>query len=157
MEEPTIIHSTFVIERTYAASRERVFAAFADPAQKQRWFVDGEGHEVEHYELDFRTGGHELARFRFKAGTPVAGQACTNQTSYLEIVPDRRVVLASTMSLGGHCISASLVSFEFLAREAGTELICTHQGAFFEHSDGPAYREMGWRKLLDRLNGEVTR
>ena len=31
MEKSTTIHSTFVLERSYAAAPERVFEAFADP------------------------------------------------------------------------------------------------------------------------------
>jgi uncharacterized protein YndB with AHSA1/START domain len=155
MEEQSVIHSTFVIERSYPTTPERVFGAFADPARKRRWFVDGGGHNVEHYELDFRVGGKERAQFRLKPGTPVAGMLCTNDTSYLNIVPNRRVVMASTMSLNEKCISASLLTVELLPSEIGTDLICTHQGAFFEGSDGPAMREEGWRKLLERLTGEI--
>ena len=153
--EQSVIHSTFVIERSYPATPERVFGAFADPARKRRWFVESGGHNVEHYELDFRVGGQECARFRFKPGTPVAGMLCTNDNRYLNIVPNRRVVLASTMTLNEKCISASLVTVELLPSAAGTDLICTHQGAFFEGADGPAMREEGWRKLLDRLTGEI--
>jgi uncharacterized protein YndB with AHSA1/START domain len=155
MEERSVIHSTFVIERRYPASPERVFGAFADPARKRRWFAEeGDRHEVEHYEMDFRVGGKERTRFRFKEGTPLKGIACTNDASYLDIVPNRRVVQASTMSVGEKCISASLTTFEFLPSEAGTDLIFTHQGAFFEAADGPEMREEGWRKLLDRLTAE---
>jgi uncharacterized protein YndB with AHSA1/START domain len=157
MQEQSVIHSTFVIERSYPATPERVFAAFADPAKKRRWFVEGDHHEVEHYEMDFRIGGKERARFRFKDGGPLKGIACTNDTSYQDIVPNRRVVFASTMSLGEKCISASLVTVEFLPSETGTDLICTHQGAFFEGADGPERREEGWRKLLERLTVEFAR
>ncbi len=98
MTEGTVIHSTFVIERNYAAAPERVFAAFADPGKKRRWFGEGEGHEVEQYELDFRVGGTERAPLPAKEGTPMPGIACTNQTVYQDIVPNRRVVFAYTMS-----------------------------------------------------------
>src|SRR5216683_420292 len=116
MEEQSVIHSTFVIERSYPATPERVFAAFADPTKKRRWFVDGGGNDVEHYEMDFRVGGKERARFCH--GAPVKGIVCTNDTSYLDIVPNRRVVFASTMAVGEKCISASLATFELLPSEA---------------------------------------
>jgi uncharacterized protein YndB with AHSA1/START domain len=152
MEEQSVIHSTFVIERSYPVAPERVFAAFADPGRKRLWFAEGEGHEVEHYEMDFRVGGKERARFRLKKeGTPLQGIVCTNDSGYLDIAPNRRVVFASTMTVGEKRISASLGTVEFLASETGTDLIFTHQGAFFEGADGPAMREEGWRKLLDRL------
>jgi uncharacterized protein YndB with AHSA1/START domain len=61
------------------------------------------------------------------------------------------------MALGSKRISASLVTFEFLPTEKGTDLICTHQGAFFEGADGPQMREAGWRKLLEQLAKELDR
>ena len=157
MEERSVIHSTFVIERSYPATPERVFGAFADSARKRRWFVESGGHQVEHYEMDFRVGGKERARFRFKEGTPLPGIACTNDTSYLDIVSNRRVMLASAMSLGEKCISASLVTVELLPSETGTDLILTNQSAFFEGADGPEIREAGWRELLEQLAGELLR
>ena len=153
MEKPSVIHSTFVVERAYPAAPERVFAAFADPASKRRWFVETSGHEVEHYEMDFRAGGREHTRFRFrKPGTPVHGLTCVNDAGYLDIMPNRRLVMASTMAVDGRCISASLVTVELLPSSAGTDLILTHQSAFFEGSDGPEMREAGWRELLSRLH-----
>jgi hypothetical protein len=60
------------------------------------------------------------------------------------------------MTLGGRRISCSLVTMELLATETGTDLICTHQGAFFEGSGGPEMREAGWRTLLDQLGTELA-
>ena len=157
MPQPSAVHSTFALERTLAATPQRVFAAFADPAQKRRWFIESDPHAVELFEMDFKIGGKERARIRFADGHPLAGRVLTNDTIYQDIQPTRRIVLASAMSLEGKCFSASLVTLEFLPSEAGTDLICTHQGAFFEGADGPEMREEGWRKLLDRLPAELSR
>jgi len=154
MEQQSVIHNTFVIERNYPVPPERVFAAFANPAKKRRWFVDGGGNQVEHYEMDFRVGGKEHARFGHSG--PVKGMVFTNEASFQDIVPNRRIVLASKMGVGDKCISASLLTVEFLPSETGTDLILTHQGAFFEGADGPEMRQAGWGKLLERL-AEVSK
>jgi len=157
MQEPSVIHSTFVIERSYPKPPERVFSAFADAAKKRRWFAEGENHDVEEFEMDFRVGGAERIRYRFKEGTPFPGVALTNEGRYQDIVLNRRLVTASTMTLGDKRFSASLVTVEFLPADQGTVLICTHQGAFFEGADGPQMREAGWRHLLEQLAKELTR
>jgi uncharacterized protein YndB with AHSA1/START domain len=156
MKEQSVIHSTFVIERTYPATPERVFAAFSDPVQKRRWFIEGDHHEVEHFDMDFRVGGQEHAKMRFPEGTPIPGAVFTNDTIYQDIVPNCRVVFTSTMSLDDKHISASLATIELLPTDKGTNLICTHQGAFFEGSDGPERRKDGWEKLLNKLTKELA-
>jgi uncharacterized protein YndB with AHSA1/START domain len=41
--ERSVTHATFVVERSYDAAPARVFAAWADPAAKARWFASPEG------------------------------------------------------------------------------------------------------------------
>lgn len=157
MEQQSVIHNTFVIERSYPKPPEMVFGAFADAARKRRWFAEGEQHNIEEFEMDFRVGGVERARYRFKEGTMFPGVALSSEATIQDIVPNQRVVSVSTMSLGDRHISSSLVTVELLATDAGTDLICTHQGAFYEGSDGPQIREAGWRKLFDRMAAELAR
>jgi len=52
-----VLHATFTLESSYPAPLSRVFAAWADPAAKARWFA---GPDTEHA-LDFRVGGRETA------------------------------------------------------------------------------------------------
>src|SRR5689334_15556882 len=89
-----VAHNTFSIERTYPSPPARVFAAFSNQATKRRWFAEGEGWEVDEFTVDFRVGGHEIARFRATGG-PSMG----NDTVYLDIVPDQRIIFAYTMTV----------------------------------------------------------
>ena len=156
IEKQSVIHSTFVIERSYPKPPALVFSAFADAAKKRRWFAESPNHQVEDFAMDFRVGGSERLRYRLGDATPFPGVPITSEGSYQEIVPDRCVVTASAMTLGDKRISASLVTVEFLPTDKGTDLICTHQGAFFEGSDGPEMREAGWRQLFDKLAKELA-
>src|SRR5258705_4339657 len=83
--------------------------------------------------------------------------ACTNDTYFLVIVPNHRIVFAYTMTMEGHAFSSSQVTFEFVPSQNGTNLIFTEQAAFFEKADGPKMREDGWRQLFDALAKELAR
>lgn len=157
MKEQSIIHHTFVLERSYAVSPERVFAALSNPAQKRRWLVEGGRNDVVAFETEFRVGGKEKAVVRFGADTPFPGTLLTRDATYQDIVAANRVVMASAMTIGDKRISVSLETFELLATDKGTDLIFTHQAAFFEGADGPQMREDGWIKLLGKLAEELGR
>jgi len=156
MTEPSVVHSTFVLERSYPKPPQAVFAAFSDPGKKRRWFGEGDRHTVEEFTVDFREGGSELLRYRFGEGTPFPGVELRNEGRYQDIVPNERIVIALAMSIGGKRVSVSQVTVELLPTATGTDLICTHQGAFFEGSGGPEMREAGWRKLFDNLAKELA-
>lgn len=154
--EPTTIHTTSVMEHHYPQPPAGVYAAFAEPARKRRWYAEGD-HEIQEFEMDFRIGGHERFRYRFKPGHPIEGQEIVNRTIYQDIVPVKRIVVASVMSLNGKPILAAQLTFEFLPAGSGTDLICTSQGAFFDWPQGPVMLEGGWRSLLDRVGQELAR
>ena len=154
MQQPAVIHSTFVIERSFSVTPERVFAAFSDPAKKRRWIAENRGVTVEDFQMDFRPGGRETARYRF-LGEPFPGKAFSNATVYQDIVPNRLIVIAYTMALEGRVFSSSQATFELLASDTGTDLVFTEQGAYFEGADGPKMREDGWRLLIGKLAKEV--
>ena len=155
MSEPSVTHSTFAVERSYPQPPDRVFAAFAQPARKRRWYAEGD-HEIQEFEMEFRVGGSERFRYRFKEGHPIAGSEITNESAYQDIVPEKRIVITSKMSLNGKAISIALVTLEFLSSGAGTDLVLTNQGTFVDWPEGAQMIEQGWRALLDRLAREAS-
>ena len=152
MSTSTIVHSTFTVERTYPASAARVFGAFSDPVIKRRWFAEGEGWEVDEFTVDFREGGREFSRFRFQGGPPV-----TNETVYLDVVTEQRIVFVCAMTVAGKRISASLASVELFATAKGTRLVYTEQGQFLDGADQPKQRELGCVELFGKLEEELKR
>jgi uncharacterized protein YndB with AHSA1/START domain len=151
-DQRSVVHSTFSIERIYSSPPSRVFAAFSDQETKRRWFAEGEGWEIEEFTLDFRVGGREISRFRFKGGAPMG-----NDTIYLDVVLERRIVFAYTMTVGGQPISISLATVELVPSDDGTRLVYTEQGAFFDGADKAEGRAAGGRQLLEKLGEELGR
>lgn len=148
---------TFTLERAFAAPLARVYRAFSDPGEKKRWFAEGSQHEIEQYDMRFEVGGHELARYRFKPGTPFAGVMLESDGYFLDIVPQHRIVTAATMAMGERRFSASLHTFEFFGDGPdATRMLFTHQAMYAEGADGPELRRTGWLQLLDQLHAVLA-
>ena len=105
--------------------------------------------------MDFKVGGKERAQMKMGPGTPVAGKTLVNDVIYEDIVPSRRIVTAYRMSMDGTPFSASLATIELIPDGSGTDLLFTHQGAYFENADGPEMRKAGWVSLLNKLTKEL--
>ena len=48
-----------------------------------------------------------------------------------------------------------MATIELLPAGSGTDLVFTHQGAYFEGADGPEMRKGGWESLLNKLVKEL--
>lgn len=150
-ERRGVVHDTFVIERACLAAPERVFAALADPEARRGWVADSPAHDVVSFEMDFRVGGRAQANCRFRTGEPFEGAILAHDGTYLDITFGRRIVEASTTTLAGRRIAASLVTLTLTPTARETTLTCTHQGAFFDGAGDPRRYEAAWRTRLDQL------
>jgi len=151
MTERSVTHATFAIERQYPAAPARVFNAFADKASKAKWFVGPPDWESGPNVFDFRVGGREVDR-----GGPKGGPIHTFECRYYDIVPDERIVYAYDMLMDETRISVSVTTIEFKAKDGGTHLVFTEQGAFLDGFDNPKIREEGTQELFQALDAYLA-
>jgi uncharacterized protein YndB with AHSA1/START domain len=145
MSNRTVVHDSFVLERSYAHPVARVFGAWSDGKAKQQWFGADEV-STEKYELDFRVGGTE----RVTAKGP-DGATYTYDANYMDIVENSRIVTSYEMTMDGRRISVSVATVEFVADGDSTRLIMTEQGAFLDGLDTNEQRREGTEAFLDAL------
>jgi uncharacterized protein YndB with AHSA1/START domain len=142
--ERSTVHSTFTLERTYAATPARVWQTWADPAEKRRWFGPPQPAKAEH-ELEFRVGGLE----RMIVQSPVGAYEFIAR--FQDIVEGERFVHTYEMYLDDARISVSVATIVLEGVDEGTKLTMTEQGVFLDGLDTPAAREHGTGEMLDTL------
>jgi uncharacterized protein YndB with AHSA1/START domain len=147
--ERSTAHATFVIERTYDATPQRVFDAWADPAAKTQWFGPPEKPK-DSYSLDFRVGGSEHLVIPMSDGPTYSFDAI-----YQDIVPGQRIVYTYDMHRDDARISVSVATVEIEPAGDGTRLTLTEQGVFLDGLDTSAAREHGTNVLMDALGAQV--
>jgi uncharacterized protein YndB with AHSA1/START domain len=142
----SVVHDSFVMERTYPASPERVFAAWTTIEAKAQWFGNDEGIEpIGEHTLDFRPGGGE--HFSAKA----EGMVFDFDATYYDIVENERIVWTYDMQMDGRRISVSLGTVELRPVAGGTTLVMTEHGAFLDGLDTNEQRAEGTGQFLDHL------
>ena len=71
------------------------------------------------------------------------------------MVPNSRIVMASTMALTDTPMSASLATFEILEADKGADLVFTHQGAFLKTPMVPRCARRAGRIRSNKLAEQV--
>ena len=147
MKEPSVLHATTVVEHRFDVAPEKAFNAWADAKARARWDLPGgDDWELTELEQDFRIGGHERTRFG-----PKGNAIYWSHGTYLDIVPNARIVSAGTMHENEKRTSVTLCTVEFIAESRGTKLVLTDQSAFFDGAEAPSERRSGWGKIIERL------
>ena len=150
-----IAHGSFTIERSYAATPARVFAAFADPALKALWFVGPPGWSLLERSQDFRVGGVEVLHGRF----PGDGPETVYTARFHAIETDQHIVYSYDMHLNQQHHSVSLATLQLLAEGSGTRLLYTEQVAFLDgtsNSAGTTSREQGTASLFQQMAASLA-
>lgn len=144
-------HTSFVLERRFTAPPARVFKAWADPEVKRRWSDCHADTGTTEYSMDFRRGGREIHR-----ATLPDGRRQLVEKTFLDIVPDARIIFAYGIEADGCFLSASLVTAEFHRDGSGTLLKLTEQLAYLDGHMDLDERMRGTSEGLDRLALELA-
>jgi uncharacterized protein YndB with AHSA1/START domain len=147
MTTRSALHDTFRLDRRFGAAPARVFQAFADPQAKAKWFGGPEELEREQESFDFREGGRET-----QVSVMEDGNRFGFFVTYLDIVPDERIVYTYEMTMNGRRISVSVATVELRpAAGGGTDFALTEQGVYLDGLDTPEQRRQGTEMLMDAL------
>lgn len=135
---------SLAIRRLIKAPRNRVYAAWTDPAQVRRWFGP-ENVKTEEFVAEVRVGG----RYRWDLTNPES-EKMTCEGEYLELVPDQRIVFSWQWKEDEDWEKhVSVVTVELRDVDGGTEVRLKHEKLPTEASrDG---HDRGWKSVLDKL------
>jgi uncharacterized protein YndB with AHSA1/START domain len=128
-----------IVRRVLAARRERVFAAWLDPALMARWMCPGDGGSAT-VDLDPRVGG------KFRIVMHHEGGHHDHWGEYLVIEPPQR--LSFTWISPYTERHPTVVTVELFERSGGTELVLTHRKLPPGQVD--AHRQ-GWTEIVANL------
>lgn len=103
-----VTHSSFTITRHWKHAPAKVFAAFSNQQNKDKWFARAEDMELVSRSFDFRVGGQETASGRWLK----TGIVSHFNGTYLDIVPPAqgdagRIICSYVMHLDDRKISVS--------------------------------------------------
>ena len=144
MRTKTTEKPSLEIRRLIRAPRDRVYAAWTDPAQLKQWFGP-ESIQTLDLIADTRVGG----KFRWDL-INAEGEKMTCRGEYRELQPGKKIVFTwqwdDDEAWENH---TSVVTVELSDRDGGTELRLTHEQLPNEESrDG---HTGGWNSALDKL------
>ena len=140
--------SVLRLTRTFAAPRERVFAAWTEPEVLRTWWAARHGWATSAVAVDLRPGGS----YRLSMRDPLADDEYTVSGEYLEVAPPERLRYTWTWEGEAEIMrgsEATVVTVDFVADGETTEVTVTHEG-FADDRIAGLHRE-GWTACLDNL------
>ena len=139
---------SIVIHRRIAASPERLFKAWTDPAVLVKWFVTADNQQIGEAETDVRPGG----AFRIVIQDPEDRFVAFG--TYERVDPPHLLEFTWQWEESSIEKGVSLVTVELRPVGEETELTLTHARLASEKS--VQSHTQGWTALMDRLGKFVT-
>ncbi len=133
-----------VVRRVLPVERERVFAAWLDPASLATWMRPGDMTDAI-VEVDPRVGG------RFRILMQRDRDSYEHQGEYLAIEPPS--LLSFTWISAATDLRTTVVTVELHERDGGTELVLTHRRLPQERVDSHRH---GWTDIVRLLETELA-
>jgi uncharacterized protein YndB with AHSA1/START domain len=139
------MHGTVSQEVVVAAPLALVWSAYAELDFRDRWFrLPGEQSTRSH-ELDFRVGGEEVTRSTFNNMENI--ERLELRSTFLDLVPERRITISSTFTLNGILRISSVATTELESTDDGTRVSYLEQYQCFGLvGDGSGDSERGERE-----------
>jgi uncharacterized protein YndB with AHSA1/START domain len=135
--------TTVRLKRTFAASRERVFRAWTEPAMLKKWLGPA-GGSTPVAQIDLRVGG----KYRLGMQFPEEDIFYVSGT-YREIQPPEKLVFTWRWEKPDMDCGETLVTIEFYAQGDSTEVTLTHEN--FPNQAVSEQHNQGWRDIFDKL------
>ena len=143
MDQANLQEKPFLrLGRSFAASPEKVWRAWTDPAALGQWFRPEASFTVPLAEADVRVGG----RFRVLM-VNARGEEFDLNGIYREVVSGRKLVM--TWGWKNQSEHESLVTVDFLPQDGGTQLELRHD-QYRDFENEPSH-EQGWNGAFDKL------
>ena len=135
------------ITRTFAATPERVYQAFTNPGDLEKWFGP-EGVNCIVHDIDPRPGGAYSFTMRNENGEehPLSGV-------FEEVVPNKKLVYTWTWGTGTLEGVETRVTVDFADKDGGTELTLTHE--LLPTDTAVEMHTIGWTGSFDCLAIEL--
>jgi uncharacterized protein YndB with AHSA1/START domain len=150
MATKTADKTSLEIKRFINAPRDRVYAAWTDPAQMKQWWGP-EGVRTRSFTADARIGG----KYRWDLCN-LEGEEMTVHGEYRELIPGKKIVFTWKWDDDeAWRNTSSVVTVELSDRDGGTELRLIHEKLPSEESRDR--HTEGWKSVLEKLEKFVNK